>query len=290
MELKIGFLCSGGLGLHTLKVIGSLIKPQFILTDENSIKIIDFAKTNLIPIFIGNPRNTRSSDFLQNFYTDIIFSINYLFIVNENILNHPKRYAINFHGSLLPKYRGRTPHVWAIINGEKETGVTAHIMEEGCDTGDIVLQKTISIDENQTGADILDIYKETYSEMIGTILYNIEKNELKLRKQDHDKATYFGKRTHEDGRIDWNWQKERIYNWVRAQADPYPGAFSYINNQKITIDKIQYSDFGFNYEMPNGLILQTKPDILVKTPNGVIKLLTIREQEYIKFSENTLLT
>jgi len=289
MELKIGFLCSGGLGLHTLKVIDSLVKPQFILTDKNSIEIIDFAKINSIPIFIGNPRNGHSSDFLQNFDTDIIFSINYLFIVNYNILNHPKRYAINFHGSLLPKYRGRTPHVWSIINGEKETGVTAHIMEEGCDTGDIVLQNTIPIEENQTGADILAIYKEIYSEMIETILTNIEKDKLKLKKQEHEKATYFGKRTLEDGRIDWNWQKERIYNWVRAQADPYPGAFSFINNQKITIDKIQYSDFGFNYEMPNGLILQTKPDILVKTPNGVIKLLTIRERKKIKFSENTQL-
>jgi methionyl-tRNA formyltransferase len=126
--------------------------------------------------------------------------------------------------------------------------------------------------------------------MIGIILTKIEKDKLNLNKQDHEKATFFGKRTPEDGRIDWNWQKERIYNWVRAQAYPYPGAFSYINNQKITIDKIQYSDLGFNNEMPNGLILQTKPNILVKTPNGVIKLLNIREQENMKFSENARLT
>lgn len=290
MELKIGILCSGALGLHTLNAIASIVKPQFIFTDKHSIDIIDFANCYSIPIFIGNPRNDSSNRFLENFETDIIFSINYLFIVNQNILNHPKRYAINFHGSLLPKYRGRTPHIWAIINGEKETGVTAHIMEEGCDTGDIVLQKKIFIEENQTGADILSVYKKIYPEMIETILSNIEKDELKLEKQDHEKATYFGKRTPEDGRIDWNWHKERIFNWVRAQASPYPGAFSNLENLKITIDEIQYSDFGFSYELPNGQILQTKPYILVKTPNGVVKLVKIREQGNIQFSENLQLT
>lgn len=290
MELSIGFLCSGALGMHILNTLSPSVKPQFIFTDKHSISIIDFAKCNLIPIFIGNPRNEASSVFLETFQTDIIFSINYLFIVNQNILKHPKKYAINFHGSLLPKYRGRTPHVWAIINGEKETGVTAHIMEEGCDTGDIVLQKKIHIEEIQTGADILEIFKETYSEMIGSILTKIERNELKLKKQDHEKATYFGKRTPEDGKIDWNWHKDRIFDWVRAQADPYPGAFTFIANQKITIDKIQYSDLGFDYQMPNGLILETKPDILVKTPNGVVKLITVREQENLQFSKNIQLT
>ena len=289
MELKIGFLCSGSLGLNTLNAIYHFIKPQFIFTDKNSLNIIEFAKNSSIPIFIGNPRNVESSKFLEDFQTDIIFSINYLFIVNQNILKHPLKFAINFHGSLLPKYRGRTPHVWAIINGEKETGVTAHIMEDGCDTGDIVLQKTIPIEKNQTGATILEIYKESYPEMISTILTKIKKNELNLTKQDHEKATYFGKRTPEDGRIDWNWQKERIYNWVRAQAYPYPGAFAYIDSQKITIDKIQYSDFGFNYEMPNGIILQKTPHVLVKTPNGVVKLLSIREWGNIKFSDNAQL-
>ena len=290
MKLNIGFLCSGALGMHTLITLSPAVKPQFIFTDKHSTGIIDFAKSNSIPIFIGNPRNEASSAFLRDFRTDIIFSINYLFIVNQNILKHPEKYAINFHGSLLPKYRGRTPHVWAIINGEKETGVTAHIMEEGCDTGDIVLKKRIHIKEDQTGADILDIYKETYSEMIGAILTEIKRDKLKLKKQDHEKATYFGKRTPEDGKIDWNWHKERIFNWVRAQADPYPGAFTFIADLKITIDKIQYSDFGFDYQMPNGLILQTKPDILVKTPNGVVKLVTVREQENIQFSKNTQLT
>jgi methionyl-tRNA formyltransferase len=179
----------------------------------------------------------------------------------------------------LPKYRGRTPHVWAIINGEKETGITAHMMEEGCDTGDIVLQEKLNILEDFTGADILNEFKRIYPEMILELIRQIENKELKPVEQDNSRATYFGKRSPEDGQINWNWQKERIYNWVRAQAHPYPGAFTLLNNQKIIIDKISYSDYGFDNEMPNGLIVKNEPTILVKTPNGAVELTQVRNSE-----------
>jgi methionyl-tRNA formyltransferase len=286
MKATIGLLCSGELGLNTVKILAQNFMPQFIFTDKNSVDIIEFAKNNSIPVFIGNPRKNEPAAFLKQFKTDIIFSVNYLFIVEENILEHPGLYAINLHGSLLPKYRGRTPHVWAIINGEKETGVTAHIMEKGCDTGDIVLQKKLKINEDFTGADILNEYKRIYPELILELTGQIVNGKIKRIKQDNNKATNFGKRTPEDGQINWNWQKERIYNWVRAQAAPYPGAFSYLNNQKIIIDKINYSDFGFDNEMPNGLILKTEPEVLVKTPNGVVELKQVRKPATAIFKTN----
>lgn len=284
MKLSIGLLCSGELGFNTLKILTQNFNPQFIFTDKYSSAIIDFAKSNLIPVFIGNPRKKKPNTFLKKFDTDIIFSINYLFIVENNLLKHPK-YAINLHGSLLPKYRGRTPHVWAIINGEQETGVTAHIMEEGCDAGDIVLQKKVSINREDTGASILNKYKNMYPEIINELIEQIKQGEIKREKQDNQKATYFGKRTPENGQINWNWQKERIYNWVRAQAFPYPGAFTLINKEKIIIDKINYSDFGYNNEMSNGLILKNEPNILVKTPNGVVEL-EVRKKEIYKIKTN----
>lgn len=276
MTLEIGILCSGELGLNTLKHLAQEFKPQFIFTDKNSDGIIEFARKNEIPIFIGSPRKNDPSSFLQQFKTDVIFSINYLFIVEDNILNHPKLYAINLHGSLLPKYRGRTPHVWAIINGEKETGITAHIMEEGCDTGDIVLQEVIQIGINYTGADILKEFKTIYPKMIFKLITQIKNNQLKRIKQDNSKATYFGKRTPIDGQINWNWHKERIYNWIRAQAYPYPGAYTVLKDQTITIDQVNFSELGYENDMPNGLILKTDPTILVKTPNGVIELNKVR--------------
>src|SRR5215212_8517635 len=138
--LRFGILASGELGRICLE---NLIKSQhinLIFTDSKSTGIVELAKVNNISCFTGKP-NGRAKEFLADFTTDVILSVNYLFIVDGNILSHPAKYAINFHGSLLPKYRGRTPHVWAIINNEKETGVTAHLMTEGCDEGDIVLQQ-----------------------------------------------------------------------------------------------------------------------------------------------------
>lgn len=282
MELRIGILCSGGLGLSTLRTLSKNFSPQFIFTDLNSIGIIEFAKTHSIPHIIGNPRKFDPRPFLKQFKTDVIFSINYLFIVEDSILKHPQ-YAINLHGSLLPKYRGRTPHVWAIINGEKQTGITAHIMEAGCDTGDIVLQQPIDILWEYTGADILQKYETIYPQMVLDIIDKIEKNKLDRVGQDDSKATFFGKRTPDDGEIDWNWQKERIYNWIRAQANPYPGAYTFINGEKVIIDKISFSDYGFEDSIPNGTILKSLPELLIKTPNGVIELIEIRNKQEFLF-------
>ena len=276
MKFNIGILCSGELGFDILQNLSKKIEIQFIFTDNKSDSIKSYANKNMIPLFIGNPRNYDSSGFLKKFKTDIVFSINYIFIVQKEILKHPKYYAINIHGSLLPKYRGRTPHVWAIINGERETGVTAHIMEEGCDTGDIVMQKIIEICDEDTGADVLNKYRRIYPLMIMELIEIIKNNDIKRIAQDNNKATYFGKRVPEVGLINWDWQKERINNWVRAQALPYPGAFSYLNKQKVIIDRICYSEYGYGNDMPNGLILKTEPEVLVKTPNGVVELSKVR--------------
>ena len=105
------------------------------------------------------------------------------------------------------------------------------------------------------------------------------KNLVPFIKQRNEFATYFGKRTSNDGKINWNWQKERIYNWIRAQANPYPGAFTYNNGNKIVIDKIKYTEIGFTNEMSNGLVISTSP-FLVKTPNGVVELSKVRKYDF----------
>jgi methionyl-tRNA formyltransferase len=274
--LRFGILASGELGRICLE---NLIKSQhinFIFTDSKSTGIVELAKANNIPCFTGKP-NGRAKGFLKEFTTDVILSVNYLFIVDGDILSHPAKYAINFHGSLLPKYRGRTPHVWAIINNEKITGVTAHLMSDGCDEGDIILQQEIEISQTATGAELLAKFNSTYPELINKVIFQIENNVVKPVSQDNSKATYFGKRTPEDGLIDWNWQWERIYNWVRAQAKPYPGAFTNYKGNKLIVHKISFSDAGFDYTDPNGKVLATQP-LTVKTPNGAVVLEEIENE------------
>src|SRR5690606_8593074 len=259
-----GVLCSGNLGFNVLSCLSQEIRIKFVFTDKGSTGIIDFCRSINIPVFIGNPRDGRASTFieehkLQKKIVDVIISVNYLFIVDNIILKLCSKFAFNVHGSLLPKYRGRTPHVWSIINNEKVSGITAHIIDEGCDTGHIIEQIKIKISAKDTGATLLEKYNELYLPLIRSVLERIKGGEIILKKQNNSIATYFGKRTPDDGKIDWNWQKERIYNWVRAQADPYPGAFTFFKGRKFIIDEVRFSNFGFDYSTENGKIVSLEP-------------------------------
>jgi methionyl-tRNA formyltransferase len=274
----ISLLISGELGFFCLKDLVKYTNLKFIATDKGSESIINFAKENNINLFVGNPRKGKLKEFIAGEKISLLLSINYLFIIEEDILSVIET-AINFHGSLLPKYRGRTPHVWAIINNETESGITAHLIDNGCDTGKIILQKSVPILESDTGSLILKKFKNLYPQIIKEVFEMYSTSKIHGVLQDESLATYFGKRTPDDGLIDWNWQKERIRNWVRALSDPYPGAFTFFNQKKIIIDKISFSDLGYSDSILNGTILQVDPFIVIKTPNGSVKLEKIRNKE-----------
>ena len=275
--MSLGLLCSGRLGYQTLLKLLEKYQINFVFTDSKSKNIIQFCEQNKLRVFVGNPRNGRAKEFIAKNECEILISINYLFLIEQDIINLSKGLTFNIHGSLLPKYRGRTPHVWAIINDEKFTGITAHIIDEGCDTGDILEQIKISIEPNDTGDNILTKYESNYLPLIEKVIDSFNQGKLKPKKQDPKKATYYGKRIPDDGLINWNWQKERIYNWIRAQAHPYPGAFTFLHGKKITIDEISYSDDGYEYKQPNGMVLNSHP-LIIKTPNGAVEIKSFREK------------
>jgi methionyl-tRNA formyltransferase len=283
--MKIGVLASGKLGYSILRKISKSYQVSFVMTDRASSSIQYFCDTFNIPIFVGNPRDGHSDEFLSKISCDVLISINYIFLIQQNLIQIPKIVAFNIHGSLLPKYRGRTPHVWSIINNEKLTGITAHLIDVGCDTGDIIEQFQIIIKNNDTGASILKKFNNKYYPLVESVLNKITTNQLVTVPQDNSKATYFGKRTPDDGLIDWEWQRERIYNWVRAQTFPYPGAFTFYLNNKVIIDWIELDDNGFDSITPNGTIVSKDP-IRVKTSNGLVKVTKLRNT-INDFSVNT---
>ena len=276
--MKLGLLASGVLGHQALQHIHDRYELVFVCTDSRSDNIKDFAQKHDIPLFVGNPRNSRITRFIEDKEIDVLASVNYLFLIEQDLIQLPSVIAFNIHGSLLPKYRGRTPHVWAIINSEKEVGITAHLIDENCDAGDILCQIHIPIEEKDTGASLLEKYTQRYPELLDRVFEQIEGESLDTIPQDESKATYFGKRGPSDGKIDWNWQRERVYNWIRAQAPPYPGAFSFYKGRKIIFESSQFSEDGFNYEQPNGTILKTDP-LTVKTPNGALELTLANTEE-----------
>lgn len=285
---KVGVLVSGDLGFNTLSKMIDELNLLFVLTNNASKKIIDLCSIYNIPCYVGNPREGKGFKFIKNIEVDVIVSINYLFLIEQDVINHSNLLTFNLHGSLLPKYRGRTPHVWAIINGESSTGITAHRINEGCDTGDIISQIEVPIDENDTGADILIKYEALYCPTILKVINNLSQGTIKYIKQDEKKATYFGKRTPEDGNIDWSWSSVKIHNWVRAQSDPYPGAFTFCVGHKVIIDSLSIDLEGSTNSSLPGTILENDQRIKVATGDGGVFLDSIRPG-YHDFKLNTIL-
>ena len=285
--MKLGLLVSGNLGFTVLKLIDNLYDIIFVMTNKNSVQILDYCSNKKISYFVGNPRNNKSRSFIQNKDIDVLMSVNYLFLIDEALINHPKILAFNIHGSLLPKYRGRTPHVWAIINGEIETGITAHLIDKECDTGDIIYQEKILISNKETGADILNKFNIRYPKIIINILENINNDNINRIKQNNNSSSYFPKRTPDDGKINLNLNSKQIYNWVRAQSFPYPGAYIFYKSKKVIIDQVKIVDTFFDKNLVNGTITRTNP-LMIKVKDGVLEISKIRNFQNI-FKKNSIL-
>lgn len=287
--MKLALLVSGGLGEDILKLVTEKFNFNVtVFTDKGSYGVIKFCEANKLLYYAGNPRKVEAESFIGNLNVDLILSVNYLFIINRNLIDKASKIAINIHGSLLPKYRGRTPHVWSIINGEKHTGVTAHVIDPGLDSGDIIFQEKVPITYDETGADVLMKYKEIYKHLVTRILTsNLDFERI---QQDNSKATYFEKRTPEDGKLDFRWDKHRVRNWVRAQARPYPGSFFIYNGQKYITHRCEISDHGFRQVVTNGTVLKVdESGIVIKLTNGCVKFSQIEDYKPAEFKENTIL-
>jgi methionyl-tRNA formyltransferase len=156
---------------------------------------------------------------------EMIFSFYYRHMIREEILAIPPRGAYNLHGSLLPAYRGRCPVNWVLLHGETRTGVTLHHMVRKADAGDIVGRTVVPIAPEDTALTLSGKLYDAAGTLLDELLPLMKIGCAPRIPQDISLGSYFGGRKPEDGRIDWNWTAERIYNLIRAVTDPYPGAF-----------------------------------------------------------------
>jgi methionyl-tRNA formyltransferase len=174
---------------------------------------------------------------IQEIHPDYIFSFYYRSMIPNEILQMASIAALNMHGSLLPKYRGRVPINWAVLHGETKTGATLHIMETKPDAGDIVHQKSVPILPDETAFEVFlkvaDIAATTLIETIPDLLTG----EFSRRPNRLQEGSYFGGRKPADGLIDWQKDAQSIYNLVRAVAPPYPGAFTVMKGKTFIVAK-----------------------------------------------------
>ena len=159
---------------------------------------------------------------------DFLFSFYYRSMLKPALLALPRRGALNMHGSLLPKYRGRAPVNWAIVHGERHTGATLHYMTEKPDAGDIVAQQAVPILPDDTAADVMRKVAVAAEIALDAALPALIAGNAPRIVQNLAQGSYFGGRTPKDGLIDWSHSARRIHDLVRAVAPPYPGAMTTI--------------------------------------------------------------
>jgi methionyl-tRNA formyltransferase len=173
---------------------------------------------------------------------DFLFSFYYRRMLKPPLLALGARGALNVHGSLLPKFRGRAPVNWAIIHGATQTGATLHYMTEKPDAGDIVTQSAVPILPDDTGKDVFDKVTVAAELALHAALPSLIAGTAPRRAQDPAEATYFGGRRPEDGTIDWSQTAATIHNLVRAVAPPYPGARTRLHGRSARILRSRVRD------------------------------------------------
>lgn len=193
-------------------------------------------------IAVITPDNPNDPDVVAQIKTvapDFFFSFYYREMLKAPLLAIPKQSALNMHGSLLPKYRGRVPVNWAIINGESETGSTLHYMTEKPDNGDIVAQQSVPILPDDTALHVFQKVTVAAEIALNDVLPALLAGGVQAVKQDLSQGAYFGGRCAADGVINWQQSALQIHNLVRAVAPPYPGATTMLMGKTMRILKTQ---------------------------------------------------
>jgi methionyl-tRNA formyltransferase len=197
-----------------------------------------FESVGEVALSLGLPVFKQRIDLalLTELKPDLIVNVSFHQIYKKDLLDRVR--IVNLHGSLLPKYRGRSVLNWAIINGEKEVGVTAHYVNEQIDEGDIICQERVQVDLNDTA---LDVYRKSlplYPKLCLAVIELIEKGETRVMKQDESAKRYWPQRTPKDSELkELNMPIKSLHDFIRALCDPYPNAFIRVNNKRITFKR-----------------------------------------------------
>ena len=227
-----------------------------------SDSVADLAEEHGVPVLIRNrPDDQDLVTALKEVDPDVIVATNWRTWIPPRIYDLPRHGTLNVHDSLLPAYAGFSPLIWALINDEKQVGVTAHIMNEALDAGDIVLQRAVPVGPRDTTVDLFEKTLALFGPITVDGLAEIASGRTDWTKQDRSTASFFHKRAEEDLKIDWTWSAEELDRLVRAQCAPYPSAFAVHKGKRLEIVTARVSSG--NYGGTPGRIFYREDDAVV---------------------------
>ena len=225
------------------------------------------------PLKVRN--NPEFVEKLKNINPDVICVVAYGKIIPKEILDIPRLGCINVHGSLLPKYRGAAPIQWAVLNGDKETGVTTMFMDEGMDTGDMIEKEVVKIGDNETTGELWDRLSIVGANLLVKTLKLLENGEA-TRKKQPEKFTVAPMLKKEIAKIDWeNYSSKKIKDLARG-LNTFMGAFSYLNDKKIKIWKVEIVEEKYDVDPGTVVVSDSKNGLVISTIDGAVSVLDIQ--------------
>ena len=221
-----------------------------------------------IPVL--QPEKVKEPEFidkLRSYGADIIVVVAFGRILPVDILEIPKYGCINVHGSLLPKYRGAAPMQWAVINGEKETGITTMYMAKGLDSGDMLLKRELPITDEDTYGTVHDAMCVLGAELLKETLEGLALGTIQKEEQDHEQSTYAPMISKETGHIDWSKSCDEIRNLIRG-LDPSPNAYTRYGEEILKIWKASKTENEYPQAQLGEVVEITKQGFVVKAADG----------------------
>ena len=217
-------------------------------------------------------KSAETEELIKSLNPDLIAVVAYGKIISKNIIETPKYGCINVHGSLLPKYRGAAPIQWSIINGDTVTGVTTMFMDEGLDTGDILLQRKVFINENETSDELKNRLSVIGAELLIETIQKLEEGTLERKPQDNAQATLSPPLDKINGQIYWGKSAREIHNLIRG-ANSWPIAYTTIMGKRFKIYKSKISNLRSNYP---GKVVSVDPFVIGCGGNTSLELLEVQ--------------
>jgi methionyl-tRNA formyltransferase len=281
--MKIVFLGNHTVGVRTLdtlrkcaEIVGVVAHPVDPEDGERYESVYAYAVSHGLKVIRGSAKSKEVKAFIEDARADLLWVTDYRYLLPLELISLSKLGAINLHPSILPRYRGRAPINWAILQGEDRLGITAHFVDEGMDTGDIIEQLEFGLTSDQDVGDALELYYPLYEEITKRVAGYFQRGLVPRRVQDHGSATVFPARRPEDGRIKWAEPVRNVVNLVRAVAFPYPGAFTYFRGERINIWRARVEVTEGAYQP--GKVISVGPDneFCVSCSFGVLRVLKVQ--------------
>jgi len=281
--MRIVFIGTGEIGVPTLRallnseheVVAVVTQPDKRVGREQRIEPPpikkEIARTRIPILQPARIKDQQATEEIRDFAPDVVVVVAYGQILPRDVLEIPRLACLNLHASLLPRWRGAAPIQAAIAAGDCETGITAMYMDEGLDTGDILLQRSVEILPNDTGGSLHDRLAQIASEALLESLRLVAARNAPRIPQDNVRATYAPKLKREHGLIDWSESAEAIERKIRAY-NPWPGAFMKVDRQNLKIFSASVVDLNGQ----PGEVLRSDEDLVVATGKDAVSLAEVQ--------------